>query len=162
MKLALLGPPVQVTLLGERLVAFRDTTGKELAESAAAGHTTLVKTTWSGGNGKGPIEAQGLGRVTSPSVLGATWLGLNRNAAYSYLGAINDFTKHGIVWDRVAIEAGKTSNSAPVTGSVGADGGVNVTWQNFHATGKLSGNAGTVGWAGECGPRTATASRVGM
>lgn len=89
----------------------QNTTGKELAESAAAGHTTLVKTTWSGGNGKGPIEAQGLGRVTSPSVSGATWLGLNRNAAYSYLGAINDFTKHGIVWDRVAIEAGKTSGT---------------------------------------------------
>jgi hypothetical protein len=59
------------------------------------------------------------------------------------------------------IEAGKTSNSAPVTGSVSGDGGVNVTWQNFHATGKLSGGAGTVGWAGECGPRTATASKVG-
>jgi hypothetical protein len=59
------------------------------------------------------------------------------------------------------IEAGKTSNSAPVTGSVSSDGGVNVTWQNFHATGRLSGAAGTVGWAGECGPRTATASKVG-
>jgi hypothetical protein len=59
------------------------------------------------------------------------------------------------------IEAGKTSNSAPVTGSVSGDGGVNVTWQNFHATGRLSGGAGTVGWAGECGPRTATASKVG-
>jgi hypothetical protein len=59
------------------------------------------------------------------------------------------------------IEAGKTSNSSPVTGAVGADGSVNVTWQNFHATGKLSGSSGQVGWAGECGPRTATATKVG-
>lgn len=58
------------------------------------------------------------------------------------------------------IEAGKASNSAPVTGSVGTDGSVNVTWQNFHATGKLSGSSGEVGWAGECGPRQATATKV--
>ena len=60
------------------------------------------------------------------------------------------------------IEAGKTSNSAPVSGAVGGDGSVNVTWMNFHATGKLSGSSGQVGWAGECGPRTATATKVGQ
>jgi hypothetical protein len=58
------------------------------------------------------------------------------------------------------IETGKSSNSAPVTGSVSGGGDVNVTWQNFHATGKLSGGSGQVSWAGECGPRTATATKV--
>ena len=60
------------------------------------------------------------------------------------------------------VEAGKTSNSAPVTGSVSADGGVTVSWENFHVSGKLNGNSGTVNWAGECGPRTATATKVGQ
>ena len=60
------------------------------------------------------------------------------------------------------IEAGKTSNSAPVSGTVSGEGAVSVTWQNFHATGKLAGSSGTVNWAGECGPRTATATKVGQ
>lgn len=58
------------------------------------------------------------------------------------------------------IENGKASNSAPVTGTVGGDGSVNVNWENFHATGKLTGTTGTVRWSGECGPRTATAQKV--
>jgi len=60
-----------------------------------------------------------------------------------------------------SIEAGKSSNSSPVTGSVSGDGSVSVTWQNFKVSGKLSGNSGQVGWSGECGPRTATATKVG-
>ncbi|HXQ51637.1 MAG TPA: hypothetical protein VN802_11130 [Stellaceae bacterium] len=60
------------------------------------------------------------------------------------------------------IEIGKTSNSAPVTGTVGGDGTVSVTWENFHVSGKLSGAGGNVNWAGECGPRTATATKVGQ
>jgi len=60
------------------------------------------------------------------------------------------------------IESGKSSNSAPVTGSVSGDGNVSVTWENFHVSGRLSGNSGTVNWAGECGPRTATATKVGQ
>jgi hypothetical protein len=60
------------------------------------------------------------------------------------------------------IETGKSSNSAPVTGSVSGDGSVSVTWENFHVSGKLAGNSGTVNWAGECGPRTATATKVGQ
>jgi len=60
-----------------------------------------------------------------------------------------------------SIVAGKSSNSSPVTGSVSPDGSVSVSWQNFHVTGKLSGSSGEVGWAGECGPRTATATKVG-
>jgi len=58
------------------------------------------------------------------------------------------------------IVAGKASNSSPVTGTVSPDGAVSVTWQNFHASGKLSGSSGQVGWAGECGPRTATATKI--
>lgn len=60
------------------------------------------------------------------------------------------------------IVSGKSSNSSPVSGAVAGDGDVNVTWQSFHATGKLSGGSGTVHWAGECGPRTATATKVGQ
>ena len=60
------------------------------------------------------------------------------------------------------IEIGKSSNSAPVTGTVSGDGAVSVTWENFHVSGKLSGTSGTVNWAGECGPRTATATKVGQ
>jgi hypothetical protein len=58
------------------------------------------------------------------------------------------------------IEAGKTSNSAPASGTVSPAGDVSVSWQNFKATGKLSGGSGQVAWSGECGPRTATATRV--
>ena len=61
-----------------------------------------------------------------------------------------------------SIDVGKTSNSAPVTGSVSDDGSVTVTWENFHVSGKLGGNTGTVNWAGECGPRTASATKVGQ
>ncbi len=60
------------------------------------------------------------------------------------------------------VEVGKTSNSAPVTGSVSGDGAVTVTWENFHVSGKLGNNTGTVNWAGECGPRTASATKVGQ
>jgi hypothetical protein len=58
------------------------------------------------------------------------------------------------------IVSGKSANSSPVSGSVSGDGGVNVTWQSFHATGQLSGASGRVSWAGECGPRQATATKV--
>jgi hypothetical protein len=58
------------------------------------------------------------------------------------------------------VEAGKTSNSGPITGTVGPDGGASVSWENFHFTGKLNGNSGTANWAGECGPRTGTVTKV--
>jgi len=58
------------------------------------------------------------------------------------------------------IESGKTANSSPVKGSVDNTGNVSVTWEAFKASGKLSCNSGTVSWAGECGPRTATATKV--
>ncbi|HUK61576.1 MAG TPA: hypothetical protein VLV50_20250 [Stellaceae bacterium] len=58
------------------------------------------------------------------------------------------------------IEAGKSSNSSPLSGSVNADGSASVSWQNFHVTGKLSGSSGAASWAGECGPRTGTITKV--
>ena len=59
-----------------------------------------------------------------------------------------------------SIEAGKTSNSSPLSGSVADDGSASVSWENFHVTGKLSGASGTASWAGECGPRTGTITKV--
>jgi hypothetical protein len=56
--------------------------------------------------------------------------------------------------------AGKSSNSSPITGTVDAGGSANVSWENFHFTGKLSGNSGTANWSGECGPRTGTLTKV--
>lgn len=59
------------------------------------------------------------------------------------------------------IEAGQASNASPITGAVGSDGSASVTWQNFHVTGRLNGSSGTASWAGECGPRTGTITKVG-
>ena len=58
------------------------------------------------------------------------------------------------------IEAGKSSNSSPLSGSVNGDGSAAVSWQNFHVSGKLSGASGAASWAGECGPRTGTITKV--
>lgn len=58
------------------------------------------------------------------------------------------------------IEAGKASNSSPVTGKVDNNGSFNVTWEAFKASGTLAGNSGTAHWSGECGPRTATVTKV--
>jgi hypothetical protein len=59
------------------------------------------------------------------------------------------------------IEAGKSSNSSPLSGTVGGDGAATVSWQNFHVSGKLTANSGSASWAGECGPRTGTITKVG-
>jgi len=59
-----------------------------------------------------------------------------------------------------AVVSGKASNSSPLSGAVGADGSASVSWQNFHVTGKLNGSAGSASWAGECGPRTGTITKV--
>lgn len=52
------------------------------------------------------------------------------------------------------------SNAVPVTGEVAPDGTVHARWENFHADGKLSGNAGEITVQTECGPALATAVRV--
>jgi len=60
----------------------------------------------------------------------------------------------------VTVEAGSGQASAPVTGSIGADGTVTASWLNYHANGQLGANEGTVTIDGECGPRNATVYRV--
>ena len=51
--------------------------------------------------------------------------------------------------------------TTPITGSVQPDGAVNVNWQSYTATGKLTtDNKAEVHWRGTCGPRVATGGRV--
>jgi len=58
------------------------------------------------------------------------------------------------------IEPGGGRLSAPVTGTVQADGSVVAQWENYHAAGKLVGDGGEVTVQGECGPRVSKATRV--
>ena len=60
----------------------------------------------------------------------------------------------------VTVESGGGQTSAPVTGSVGANGTVTARWLNYHANGHLDGAAGTATIDGECGPRQARLYRV--
>jgi len=52
------------------------------------------------------------------------------------------------------------SSGQPVTGKVGPDGTVNLSWQNFTASGKLSGAQGQMMTQGSCGKRTGTMARL--
>jgi hypothetical protein len=58
------------------------------------------------------------------------------------------------------VENGTSRVSAPITGTVHQDGMLVADWQGYHASGTLSGDGGRVVVQGECGPRTATATRV--
>jgi hypothetical protein len=58
------------------------------------------------------------------------------------------------------VQPGQGPRAAPVTGTVAPDGTVNAQWQNYHVTGKLTGNKATLRWRGECGERVATGGRV--
>jgi acetolactate synthase-1/2/3 large subunit len=58
------------------------------------------------------------------------------------------------------VENGTGRVSAPITGAVHQDGMLVADWQGYHASGTLSGERGRVVVQGECGPRTATATRV--
>lgn len=60
----------------------------------------------------------------------------------------------------LTVEAGRGRDSAPVTGSVEADGTVTASWLDYHANGRLSDAGGTVTIDGECGPRQATVYRI--
>jgi len=62
--------------------------------------------------------------------------------------------------DTDMVEAGAGPYAAPVTGQVSADGAVEAQWQGYRAAGQLSGNTGEITVDGECGPRTAVATRV--
>jgi hypothetical protein len=35
-----------------------------------------------------------------------------------------------------------------------------VQWESFNITGKITGNALVANWSGQCGPRSATGTRV--
>jgi hypothetical protein len=58
------------------------------------------------------------------------------------------------------VQQGTGRASAPVTGTVQADGSVTAQWEGYKASGKLAGDGGTVTIVGQCGPRKATATRV--
>jgi hypothetical protein len=64
--------------------------------------------------------------------------------------------------DTDMVESGPGPGGAPVTGQVSADGFVEAQWQGYRASGQLSGNTGEITVNGECGPRTAVATRVGQ
>lgn len=75
--------------------------GIDLAISTAGGFAALGHTTaWEWPGQQGPFEAQGNGTLTSPAKAGANWLGLMGNSGYASFGAIDDFSKHGILFDR--------------------------------------------------------------
>ncbi len=50
--------------------------------------------------------------------------------------------------------------AAPVTGEVAPDGTLSASWENYHATGKLSGDTGQITVQTECGPTVANVVRV--
>src|ERR1700688_318571 len=49
------------------------------------------------------------------------------------------------------VEQGATPRATPITGTIQPDGTVTAQWQNYSATGKLSGENAEVKWTGECG-----------
>jgi hypothetical protein len=60
------------------------------------------------------------------------------------------------------VETGTGRASAPVTGSVQADGMLVADWEGYHASGRLAGDSGQIVVHGQCGPRIATATRVAL
>jgi hypothetical protein len=73
-------------------------------------------------------------------------------------GEVSGSLKRGTTLNTV--KGGAGPDSAPVTGTIAPDGTVRAQWENYHATGRLSGNSGTITIDGACGPRTAKAVRV--
>jgi hypothetical protein len=64
---------------------------------------------------------------------------------------------------RAAYGTGRVEASeagTPFTGTVAADGSITASWQNYKATGKLSGDKAELRWKGECGDRVATGGRA--
>lgn len=58
------------------------------------------------------------------------------------------------------VENGTGPAASPLTGNVEADGMLIAEWQGYHASGQLNGDSGRVVVQGQCGPRTATVTRV--
>jgi hypothetical protein len=49
---------------------------------------------------------------------------------------------------------------SPMTGSVQPDGSFTMRWEAYDVSGKITGNAMTATWRGQCGQRSATGTRV--
>ena len=50
--------------------------------------------------------------------------------------------------------------TTPISGTVQPDGTINAQWQEYQATGKLTGDKAELRWKGACGSRVATGGRV--
>jgi hypothetical protein len=61
----------------------------------------------------------------------------------------------------LVVQPGQGPASAPVTGTVRANGDVTAQWMNYHASGMLTGDHGKITVKGDqCGLRDATVTRV--
>ena len=58
------------------------------------------------------------------------------------------------------VEGGEGRGSAPVSGTVAADGTVAARWENNTVTGKITGDKVELHWRASCGPRVAMGSRI--
>ncbi len=59
-----------------------------------------------------------------------------------------------------SVESGRGFLSAPMSGTVQPDGTVNMYWERYTVTGKITGDKVRLQWKGECGPREATGERL--
>jgi hypothetical protein len=59
-----------------------------------------------------------------------------------------------------SVESGQGFLSAPMSGTVQPDGSVNMNWERYVVTGKMTGDKVQLQWKGECGPRVATGERL--
>jgi hypothetical protein len=77
---------------------------------------------------------------------------------------VKDSQIHGsleaVPGDPSRVEIGQGAGSAPLSGTVAADGTVTAHWENYTATGKITGDTIEMRWAAPCGPRVATGSRT--
>lgn len=51
-------------------------------------------------------------------------------------------------------------SGTPMKGNVMPDGSFTMQWERYNVIGKITGNTLTATWTGQCGPRTATGTRV--
>ncbi len=58
------------------------------------------------------------------------------------------------------VESSEGARSAPVSGTVAADGTVTAQWEGYTATGKMTGDTVELRWKASCGPRVAMGSRI--
>jgi len=73
---------------------------------------------------------------------------------------VGSLTQVPTITGGVEVEEGWGPRATPIIGSVGPDGAVQAQWENYHASGKLSGDSGEFTVQTECGPAAAHAMRV--